>query len=435
VLAWALAGLLLAAAPATAEPVIASGSLVIRWQSNPDTCAEQGLCGRSGSLSWRPEREGGEAGVVDRDFSFVSVIGTDAIARSYRDGGGSCIDRSSAPVDIFGEPGSRRGQLVFSMRKSDAFSFGHCAGPLAADFIDALPQSPPVSTASLRSRGVIDLRSRTPFSRGPFQGEVVSTLVLRTQPEREDSSTSFSGTFTPKTTRGRRVHYGIVTAAYAIEGLIGDTGYAFTGAPEAECSPFDTCGLTGEVMLHAAVTTGRVTVTSTRPLTAGATETAAGGLRAMRRGGTRVFGAAFVGPLGGEGDPEHPFTIPFSETAAPGGGVPCSDSGNFREPELRLRRTRRGVLVQLQHGGNTDPDPLRTRCPGPGSDDVGKLAGGVLPLESVGQARVLLTLRPNPAFTTVGLRGTGSGALQLTLRLQSLRALTRTERVRHEDLF
>jgi hypothetical protein len=436
VLAWALAALLAAAAPATGASVTASGSLLVRWQSNPDTCAEHGLCGRSGSLSWRPDREGGDAGFVDSDVAFVSMIGTDAIARSYRGDSGSCIDRSSAPVDIIGRPGPHSGQSVFSMRQSDAFSFGHCAGPVAADFIQALPESQPVSNAAVRSRGVIDLRGRTPFSGGPFSGEVVSTLVLRTRPDPpSDSSRSFSGSFTPKTTRGRRVHYGIVTASYAIEGLTGDTGYAFTGAPEAECSPFDTCGLAGELTLHAAVTAGSLTVSSRRPLAAGARETVSAGLRALRRGGTSVYAAAQVGPPEDYDGSEQSFAIPFSETATPAGGDPCSDSGSFREPNLRLRRARGGVLMQLKHGGNTDPDPLRTRCPGPGGDDVASLAGGVMPLESVGRQRLELTLRPNATFTMVGLRGTGRGALHLVLRLTSVRATTSTSRVRHEELF
>jgi hypothetical protein len=430
---FGLVALLVAAAPAAAGPVTSTGSLVVRWHSNPATCAEHGLCGRSGTLSWRPEDQGGTADIVQGDFGFVSFIGPDAIARSYRGNTGSCIDHSSAPVDVTGEPGPRKGQFVFSMRGSDALSFGRCAGPLASDFMAALPQSPPVDTAKLRSRAVIDLRSRAAFSSGPFEGEVVSTLVVRTRPEPpQESGNSFSGTFSPKTTRGRRVHYGIVTAAYAIEGLQGDAGYAFSGAPEAECSPFDTCGMSGEVMLHADVRIGRLTVTTVRPIPERARETTAGGLRAMRHGGTSVFGDSFVGPID-ESDTQPPFGIPFTETATPGEGEQCSDSGSFREPDLSVRRAQAGLLLRMNHGGNSDPDPLRTRCPGPGSDDVGALVSGVLPLAAVGQQSVTVPLRPSPFVTMVGLRGAGRGELQLTLRLQSLRAITRTQRLTREE--
>lgn len=430
---FGLVALLVAAAPAEAALVTSTGSLVVRWQSNPATCAEQGLCGRSGSLSWRPENSGGSAEIVQGDFGYVSFVGPDAVARSYRGSAGSCIDHSSAPVDVTGEPGPRRGQLVFSMRNSDGLSFGRCAGPLASDFMAALPQSPPVATAKLRSRAVIDLRSRAAFSSGPFEGEVVSTLVVRTRPEPPpDSSNSISGTFSPKIKPGRRVHYGIVTAAYAIDGLQGDAGYAFSGAPEAECSPFDTCGMSGELMLHADVRIGRLTVTTVRPIPERAHETTSAGLRAMRRGGTSVFGDSFLGPID-ETDTQPPFGIPFTETATPGNGEQCSAGGSFREPDLAVRRSRAGMLLRLNHGGNSDPDPLRTRCPGPGSDDVGALASGVLPLASVGQQSVALALRPSPFFTMVGLRGAGRGELRLTLRLQSLRAITRTQRLTREE--
>ena len=424
--------LLVAAAPADAALITSTGSLVVRWHSNPATCADQGLCGRSGTLSWRPESPGGTADIVDGDFGFVSFIGPDAVARSYRGSAGSCIDHSSAPVDVIGRPGPRKGQTVFSMRNSDALSFGRCAGPLASDFTAALPQSSAIATAKLRSRAVIDLRSRGAFSSGAFEGEVISTLVLRTRPEPPDSGNSVSGTFSPKIKRGRRVHYGIVTAAYAIERLQGDAGYAFSGAPEAECSPFDTCGMSGEVMLHADVRVGRLTVTTVRPIPERAHETTAGGLRAMRRGGTSVFGDSFVGPID-ESDTQPPFGIPFTETATPGEGEQCSDSGSFREPDLAVRRARAGMLLRMNHGGNSDPDPLRTRCPGPGSDDVGTVASGVLPLTSIGQESITVALRPSPFFTMVGLRGTGRGELRLTLRLQSLRAITRTQRLTREE--
>lgn len=416
---------------ASAAPITTSGSVVVRWQSNPATCADRGLCGRSGVLSWRPDSTGGSADLVE-DFSFISFFGSEAIARSYR-GGAGCIARVDAPTDLTAVPGPRSGTLVASMRDGADFSFGRCAGPLGSDFAAALPESRPVSKAVLRRGGLIDMRGRRSFSSGPFEGEVISTFTIRTRRTRGDSSGAESGGVRTRSPRGRRVRYGLVTASYAVESLAGDAGYAFSGAPGAECSPFDTCGLTGDVTLHTAVNAGSLTLRSKRALRPGATETVGAGLGAMRRGGTSVFGDAQLGPPE-DYDAETPFAIPFSETATPPGGDTCSEAGSFREPHLSVRRARTGVLVQLLHGGNSEPDPLRTRCPGPGSDDVGTLAGAVLPLGAIGRQDVVLTLRPNPAFTTLGLRGIGRGELQLSLRLTSIHATTRTIRVQHAGL-
>jgi hypothetical protein len=429
----ALAALLIWAAPAAAATVTTSGSLLIRWQSNQQTCADHGLCGRSGSLSWRPSDMSTDS-VTGSGFAIISAIGPDAVARSYRGESGSCIDRSSAPVDVIGLP-PLDGQVVFSMRRTDTFSFGRCAGPLAADFMQALPESSPVSEAKLKSGGaVIDLRTRTPFSSGPFEGEVVSTLVMRTHREPRDQqggSRSISGTLTLRP-RGRKVRYGIVTATYAITALTGDAGYAFSGAPDPECAPFDTCGMSGELMLHPDVHSGQVTVTSVRRLGPGAHETTRAGLRAMSRGRTNVFGDTIVGPLD-QSYTDNPFGVPLSVTATPGGGETCSDTGSYREPDLTLRRARGAMLMQLGHGGNTDPDPLRTRCPGPPGDDVGALASGALPLSVVGRRQVVLTLQPHAAFASVGFRGAERGQLQLSLKLQSLRAVTRSRAITREE--
>jgi hypothetical protein len=430
-----VAALLVCAAPAAATEVSASGSVVVLWQSNPATCAEHGLCGRSGTLSWRPERGPGGISLSSYDFGFLSIFSTSAVARSYR-GASSCIDLVGTPADIVGRPGSRRGVLVFSMRGVTEFSFGRCAGPLATDFAPAMPESPPVTTRALRSGTLIDFRGRQPFSAGAFEGEVVSTLTLRTRPEpRSDAGSTRTVPLQPH--RGRLVHYGTVAARYTIESLTGDAGYALSGAPSPECAPFDTCGLTGDLMLHANVHEGSVLISSTRRVPANRAETVAAGMRAFRRGGTSFFGDAALGPAFNpdtDGEPETPFAIPFSATAKPHGGETCSDTGSFREPYLDLDRRKTGVALRLLHSGNVQPDPLRTRCPGPGTDDVDELAIGFVPIASVGQPLITLTLTPAQTFTTVGLRGQGQGDLTLSLRLTSLRAVTRTTRVRRDTL-
>jgi hypothetical protein len=432
----ALGALLAVPGPAEATEVISRGSVVVRWHSNPATCAERGLCGRSGTLSWRPDPGPGGINLSSYDFGFLSIFSTNAVARSYR-GSMSCIDRVGSAADIVAEPGPRPGVLVFSMRDVTDFNFGRCAGPLAADFAAALPQAPPVTTKALRRGALVDFRAERTFSAGPFEGEVSSTLALRTRPEKASADDGSSHSVTQRPSRGRLVRYGIVSARYAVESLAGDAGYALSGAAWPECEPFDACGMTGDLMVHADVREGSVVIVSTRRIPANATETVAAGLRAFRRGGTSFFGDGHLGrelDFDTEPEPGAPFAIPFSETVTPGGGETCSDTGSFREPYLDVDRRRTAIALRLLHGGNSLPDPLRTRCPGPGSDEVGALATGFVRLESVGQPRIELPLAPALAFTTVGMRGDGRGELKLSLRLTSLRAVTRMTRVRRETL-
>src|SRR4051812_24128938 len=78
----ALAALVVLAPAAQAAAVRPSGSVVVRWQSNPDTCASFGLCGRSGTLSWRP---GSDLLELDSGtgIGYVGLFGSEAIVRSH----------------------------------------------------------------------------------------------------------------------------------------------------------------------------------------------------------------------------------------------------------------------------------------------------------------------------------------------------------------
>ena len=93
----ALVALLVAAGTASAADVATRGSLVVRWHSNPATCAERGLCDRSGVLSWRPEPEYASFDLLDANFGFLALYSTQAIARSHR-GSEACVDRLRAIV-------------------------------------------------------------------------------------------------------------------------------------------------------------------------------------------------------------------------------------------------------------------------------------------------------------------------------------------------
>jgi hypothetical protein len=427
----ALLAVFACATPAQAAGLRPGGSVVVRWHSNPDTCAQSGLCDRSGSLFWRPDAATAVASGLG-DYGFIEAETRDVVARSSRTVGDTveaCIDSPDVLGEMVIGPTTTHTVRV-SLRGADDFSFGRCAGPLADDFLNAMPESKPVVAARLGEGAVVDMRGRKPFAAGPFSGEVISTLVLR--PSRDNSrSTSSSGT-APSAGRGPRVRYGQLVATYMITGLTGDLGWSFGGTPGDACAPFDTCGLSGDLSLRAAVPNGRLTIDSMRRIGRRRAETVASALAALRRGGTHVSADAELGDF-----TKLPPTvaIPADETVTPGGGATCTATPKLDEPVLFAVRTNTGLSLRLQNGGNTVPDPMRTRCPGPASDELGfdnALAAGSLPLSAVGAKQASVELRPAASFDTVGFSGTGHGTLVLSLRLVRLRAGTRTIRVRHE---
>jgi hypothetical protein len=200
----ALLAVLACTATAQAGPLRPSGSVVVRWHSNPDTCSQSGLCDRSGSLVWRPDPASAIISGLG-GYGFVEVQTTEAVARSSReveDTVATCIDRPDVLGEMVVGPARTRTVRV-SLRGADDFSFGRCAGPLADDFLDAMPESKPVPAARLGKGALVDMRGRKAFAAGPFSGEVISTLVLRPSPD-NSRSTSSAGT-SPRSNRGPRI--------------------------------------------------------------------------------------------------------------------------------------------------------------------------------------------------------------------------------------
>src|SRR4051794_12000011 len=419
---------------AHAADVTTQGEVVVRWHSNPDACAASGMCDRSGTLTWRPARNESRLDLSELSYALVDVFGGDLVARSYRAtsaGTAACLDRPATP---FGIPVELRGRRAFvvNMRAVDEFSFGHCAGPLASDFATAMPQSPPVSVAAARRSALIDLRGRAPFASGAFSGEVVSTLTLRTHREAAGTETTTSTGSSPPDTPTRKARLGALIASYAVTAFKGDAGFGFTGSDESTCFVYDSCGLVGDLTLHPDLSAGSVFFDSYRSIRAGRKETLGSALRALRAGKTRVDADGQLGSSD-EDSSEIKTTLPLTESALPARGAECSDTGAFPEPYLEMKRSARGLALRLTGSGNSAPDPLRTRCPGPARDDLGALAAGSIPFAAVGRPQIEVTLRPSKGFSAFGLRGTGHGAITLSLKRLSIAASTRTISVQRRE--
>jgi hypothetical protein len=428
----AVAALVVLAPAAQAARIHPSGSVVVRWHSDPGTCAAFGLCGRSGTLSWRLD-PGSSALDLVSGFGSLSVYGGRSVVRSHRLAGdrtATCIDAPESPFDLQVDSAGR-GRVIVTMRHVEEFSAGRCAGPLAGDFAGALPQSPPVATAALRQGAVIDLRGRAAFGAGPFAGEVVSTLTLRTARTRPETGDGGTTQTTPLVRKGPRVRYGRLLVTYAIERTAGQFGFTFEGTPAPACETFDTCGLSGHLGMRAEHSGGRLTVSSLRRLAPGAEETVGSGMRALAAGGTHVYSDALLGDEPGP-EPAPAPGLPVEEASGFPGEQPCTDTSAVREVYLAATRSRGGVRIRLIRGGNALPDELRTRCPGPASDDLGALAGGLLQIDAIGSKAPSVTLRPATAFQTPAFNGRGQGQVELRLRLLSIRARTTVVRVTHD---
>jgi hypothetical protein len=107
------------------------------------------------------------------------------------------------------------------------------------------------------------------------------------------------------------------------------------------------------------------------------------------------------------------------------GGEPCTDSIALSGPGVIELNPGEHRVRTLFGTGGTDSrlDPLRTRCPGPGTADVagGRLAGGTLPLSAFARRKVTLRLNRGGSYLSDGYRGATSADMTVVLRRVKIR--------------
>jgi hypothetical protein len=421
---------------ARAADVSARGSIVVRWASNPETCSSYGLCTRTGSLSWRPRGGFGAYEVFgDGHVANLSVYEATAIARSRREtpeGPRVCMEETGGPFELSAAAprGSKRARLT--MGEVPGLDFGRCAGPLAADFTDALPRSKRFDPVRLKHRGgTIDMRGRTPFAAGPFTGEVISSLRFRVTPSLSDEVV----TRARATTAQRRPPFSVVELTYAIERIEGGMTLGFTGADAALCAIFDACGLHGEIAVAGSATPGVLQVTAGRDLKRGQRrETPEEALRALRAGKMLGYASAWFGDEESAAD-YPPRTAPFNfvERTAMTGAQECSDGATLQIPRIDTASTRAGFTLALETETDEPQDQFRTHCPGPGDSEVrSRMAEGTLPWAVLGDEQVHVSLGPARGFRTLAFAGAWRGQYDVVLRRTSLTVETRVLRIPEE---
>lgn len=425
-LAGVVALVALAPACAQAADLVPRGVIVVRWSSNPETCASYGLCNRSGTLAWRPGSLGASietfGGGAAASLSFFESV---AIARSRRetpDGPRVCVEDAPGPTDLDAVPPARGGKARLSLGEDPGLDFGRCAGPLPGDFAAALPRSTRFSPRQLvRRGGTIDMRHRAPFDAGPFTGEVVSTLVIRAKPspgeQRTERTARAAANGTPS---------GKLELLYAVDRIAGQMTLGFTGTSEGTCEIFDVCGLHGELAIGGTTMPGFVGISAYRGLRRGREETLAGALRSLRSGNSSAFAESWFGDEDDRGNyPERLAAFGFTERSDATSGPPCADDGRLQITGLSLHTTPVGLTVGVPSGGDERPDDLRTHCPGPESGEIKfGVAEGSLPWSVLGDDEITVGLDPGHGFRSVAFAGAWRGRFDVVLRRVSVNVET-----------
>jgi len=180
----------------------AAGSERLQFSGDPaEGCADRGVCGVSGSLTFSPVRpEPGSEATFIRTGSRVSgqaiFSGGNTSATVDTAGTGrACTDSFFARQSVitFRRLGTRRVQAVLHgpvgeppLAQDAAVFATHCAGPRVGDLAQsgALPRAV-VSLAAMRTSSLLlSLTADRPFSGSGFSGRVTSDLRVRIKRDR-----------------------------------------------------------------------------------------------------------------------------------------------------------------------------------------------------------------------------------------------------------
>lgn len=414
-----------AVAPATAPADIryqqrVTGAVTITWAGDPARgCAEAGVCEISGSVTARARGEsGGEtSGGNDREATLGSLhIHTEpGIARVLRGPpgapAGACTDRAAAgpAIEVDRVRGGEATILLAPFGAPDEVALaGRCAGPLASDLESAFLTATVEQRRLVEGFARIDLSGTRAFAGGPFSGEVRSTLAIERTSRRVRSATRTSQEVPGQLLR-RRIAFQM---SYDVLRPRGTLVTRWAGGPEPFCLALDACALSGmhTLRLRPGGALGSLDVFALVPASRVRGRSRAAVVAALRAGRIRPdsIELSFGGSMRGEA------------TAAWAGGAVCR--GETRTAPDVAGDVRGGALVLALgrgEGFGDDEDPLRTRCPGPGSADFpGRaMATGRIPLRRLGARRLGLTLRggrPATGAFTIARRG----EIRLDLRLR-----------------
>ncbi|HET9103000.1 MAG TPA: hypothetical protein VFN55_06560 [Solirubrobacteraceae bacterium] len=365
-------------------PACATGAVTVSFHSTAAACAAHGPCGYDGTESWTAA-PGGELVLVG-----VGAPGALRITSGSLFAGGlsalraqvartSPTGRTAATCRDVGQPFSgllsvrpHAGRVTIALGAGQAGHAGapvapllgsQCAGPTDGDVGPALP-SVTLPVAVIRAgHATIDLSGTHAYASRDFAGTVTSTLVVSTGQARV-SPVGRGGA-------GRGPRRRNLIEHYLLARLDGRLAVAIAGAGDPRrCRALDACGARGRITV---ALRGRPGASVYLNADGPARRPAADFLAAVGRGSGDPTAIRVTG--GGEAPVAGRVIARLTAPAR------CADSTVVHAVSLMLSG-RRGRMQVALVGAFDGGDPLRTRCPGPGSG-TRILAAGTVPLSAL----------------------------------------------------
>jgi hypothetical protein len=318
------------------------------------------------------------------------------------------------------------GRRYIATLQASGISSGRCAGPVAGDLASLRLPARRLHTHRIG----FDLGGATRFARGPYSGQLSSTLEL--YPDTSDEG-SFGGTTTagetPVSNPSRVELREFVRLRYRISGGPGALRDVFVAGPPPACVTSDTCGLTGSVTITLRSYRDTVTIDATRVVRR----------RIGARGALRDFEAGRLEPNVSD---LRDARLGVSEVVQRIGAATCRDMVPLSATaDLEVFTGPGHFAFFALEGPLFGGDPLRTHCPGPTETDAlgdqadlplnaPPLAAHTLSLRTLAeQRRLVMPLGAHGSFNSGVYSNTRSGGLTFTLTRLARRAGTERLRV------
>jgi hypothetical protein len=417
-------------------PVTVSGQMVVRFHGDRATgCEASGLCDTSGTITWDPGRTANLLATLEvagrrrqsdgyisfGDYPPQSVARTVAEVRRTRADGSraGCADVSTDASAL--EAHGQGVALDIGLAGGGLLST-RCGGPLDEDVASLLAVRRVTFSQLERGGSRLDLSAHGAFASHGLAGELDSTVVLTLGRGRHQN-------LIPPHLRFKRRRMRVLDVSYALEQLSGQVAVDFAaGSQPALCDALDACDLSGTVALAPVASSGDAHLFAEVPERVSA-------LALLQRTGL-VNGRAgkpvpLLGLVGWKGSGAITAT-----TSRPDGSA-CIDR-NPMTPNVIFLRTSGGALhADYTPLGQSSADPLRGRCPGPSTGDVGRaqaLATATVPLAAVRQPTLTLRFTRGAGFGGDGYSGVTKPDLTLVLKRTRVRERVVTERIQVDPI-
>jgi hypothetical protein len=406
-------------------PVRFTGQLTVDFHGDPASgCAGAGLCGYTGTVSWRPPPTGALEIYASRDHGRLSYafdlapgsltsypgisaglatanvqLSESALAAPTS----NCLD-ATATGNSFMLP-VRHGRVAFTLvGASPSLLSTRCAGPLDSDVTPEIPAPTLPLSAVLRGRRAVSFAASHGFASHGFAGTVESTLTVSLGRPGRTSVTATRDHSLPF--RQIQVLYRATLSGSIVEHIAGS-------ADPAICTPLGSCGISGTVTLapHGTDVPASINAVASARTPLRNLLTAVG----VSTGG-QTKGIVTTGVVTWDGGLATASLDQASGT--------CNDSAPLEQGNLLLIGGNGRFEAQFEPGAY-DTSTGRTRCPGPADTGAPFLAAGAVPAKRLDHRTIKLSLTKGSRFDDYGY--TVHTVPHLVLTLTRVRVRTEPE--------